>query len=145
MFSYLSKKVILYNVGQFVCLIINIVLCYQVYITNNNYEFISNFITDKYVYNDYAVFVKKKTTTYSDIKKLNGKKIGLLSDNSENVRVFIEGLINIDFITYESLADIYDALDSGEIQSFIINVDDYEINETKEDEYRVIYINKIKV
>ena len=48
---YLSKKTSKYNVSQFISLTLNILLLFNIYNINNQYDYIQNSVSNKYVYN----------------------------------------------------------------------------------------------
>lgn len=84
--SYISKSKILYNTSQFIIFIINIILFYQIININNNYNYIENIFSNKYQYNNYSLYILKKTPVYLNISNLNDKNIGILENNKENIQ-----------------------------------------------------------
>ena len=66
-------------------MIFNITTLYNIDILNNNYDYISNIVTNEYLYKTYNVYVQKKNTKYNNIETLNNKKIGTLNSNSNNI------------------------------------------------------------
>lgn len=144
---YTSKKNIIYNSGIILTIIFNITTLYNIDILNNNYDYISNIVTNEYSYKTYNVYVQKKNTKYNNIETLNNKKIGTLNSNSNNICLYITNTINIDCIKYNTLEDIEKAIQEGEIQSFIIEERIYnKIDDNKDikKQTRSIYQTKIK-
>lgn len=144
-FLYFSRKILLFNIGIFIMFLCNVILVYNVLDIEDKYEYISNLFTREYVYEKYEVYTQKKTPIYSNIDKLSNKKMGLLKDNDEYVISYMGNVVNVEFISYESISDIENALLEGEIQCFI--VPNY-IMENTDNEIRdrvvPIYHSKIK-
>lgn len=144
---YINKKNIIYNSGILLTIILNITTLYNINILNNNYDYLNNIITNEYSYKTYNVYVQKKNTTYNEIEKLTNKKIGTLKSNSDNICLFITQTINIECIKYNNLTELEEAIQTGEIQSFILeeriynNIDN---NLEIKKQTRSIYETKIK-
>ncbi len=143
---YLSKKNKPYNIGVFITILANILLAFEIYTINNNYDFLKNVTNKEYEYKTYEIYVQKSNTMYSSLEKLNGKKIGLLKNNQENIKDYINNIIEIDYEEYNTVDELCEGIKNGEIQAFIITqekkqqlVDNKYINKI-----RVIYSNKIK-
>lgn len=143
--TYFSKSKNIYNIGVFISLILNIIFIYNINILNQKYSYILNFFNKEYKYTSYNVYVQKKTPIYSNISKLNNKKIGTLNKNSENIAIYLNDYVNIELKTYNSIDEIINAIENGEIQSFIIDEKDYkDINSKTKEKIRNIYAAKIK-
>lgn len=146
-FAYLSKKKNLYNTGAFLSFLLNIIIIYNIISLNNQYNYIENLITKEYKYSTYNIYVQKKTPTYNNINKLNGKKIGMLKNNNQNVKEYLNNKVEINYKIYDSLPEIINALEQGEIQSFIIDESTYN-NQNVESNYknktRIISSDQIK-
>lgn len=143
--TYFSKSKNIYNIGVFISLILNIIFIYNINILNQKYSYILNFFNKEYKYTPYNVYVQKKTPIYSNISKLNNKKIGTLNKNSENIAIYLNDYVNIELKTYNSIDEIINAIENGEIQSFIIDEKDYkDINSKTKEKIRNIYAAKIK-
>ena len=143
---YLSKKNKPYNIGVFITILANILLAFEIYTINNNYDFLKNVTNKEYEYKTYEIYVQKSNTMYSSLEKLNGKKIGLLKNNQENIKDYINNIIEIDYEEYNTVDELCEGIKNGEIQAFIITqekkqqlVDNKYINKI-----RKIYLNKIK-
>lgn len=145
-YLYFNKKIKLYNIGIFITFLLNIILLYNIIDLNYKYNYLSNTINQKYQYLEYNIYVQKKNVIYSDIKKLNNKKIGTLNNN-KNISQYLNKIINIECIEYNTIEELTYAIENGEIQSFIINEEEYnnipEDNSIK-DKVRNIYTTKIK-
>ncbi len=145
-YLYFNKKIKLYNIGIFITFLLNIILLYNIVDLNYKYNYLSNTINQKYQYLEYNIYVQKKNVIYSNIKKLNNKKIGTL-DNNKNISQYLNKIINIECIEYNTIEELTYAIENGEIQSFIINEEEYnnipEDNSIK-DKVRIIYTSKIK-
>ncbi len=144
--SYLSKRNKVYNFGVFLTILANILFAFEIYSINNNYDYLKNVTSLKYEYKTYEVYVQKSNTTYSSIEKLNGKTIGLLKNNQNNVKEYLNNLVKIDYKEYNSVDELCEGIKNGDIQAFIIVED--KTNQLKNNKYinkiRVIYSNKIK-
>ena len=82
----------------------------------------------------------------SNISKLDGKKIGMLNENKYYIQEYLKNIGNIEFCEYDSIDEMIDAVDSGEIQSLILSNDMYKKcnNSYLKYKMRVIYTDKIK-
>ena len=145
-YLYFNKKIKLYNINIFITFLLNIILLYNIIDLNYKYNYLSNTINQKYQYLEYNIYVQKKNVIYSDIKKLNNKKIGTLNNN-KNISQYLNKIINIECIEYNTIEELTYAIENGEIQSFIINEEEYnnipEDNSIK-DKVRIIFNTKIK-
>lgn len=142
---YFSKKAKLYNIGVMLTIILNIISLYNVYNLNKEYKYIENIINKEYKYVTYNIYVQKKNTSYNEIEKLSGKKIGLLT-NKSNINYHLNQKTNIECIKYKTIEDLAIAINSGEIQSFILSENEYRLLEQYTDlsgKTRIIYTNKI--
>lgn len=145
-YLYFNKKIKLYNIGIFITFLLNIILLYNIIDLNYKYNYLSNTTNQKYQYLEYNIYVQKKNVIYSNIKKLNNKKIGTLNNN-KNISQYLNKIINIECIEYNTIEKLTYAIENGEIQSFIINEEEYnnipEDNSIK-DKVRIIFTTKIK-
>ena len=142
---YFSKKSKIYNTGVIITKILNIVSIYNIYNLNNEYKYIENIINKEYKYVTYNLYVQKKNTTYNELEKLSGKKTGLLT-NKNNITYHLNQKTNIECIKYKTIEDLANAINNGEIQSFILNESEYELLKKYTDlssKTRIIYTNKI--
>lgn len=143
---YLSKNNKKYNIGVMLTIIINILVAFEISTLNKEYSYINNLINKEYNYRNYSIYVQKVNTKYSNLKKLEGKTIGLLINNRENVVSSLDSKIKIKYKTYRDLNELFEAIKNGEIQAFIIS--EKQNNEFKENEnknkVRKIYSNIIK-
>lgn len=143
---YFNKKIKLYNIGIFITFLLNIILIYNIIDLNIKYSYINNLFTNKYEYIEYTIYVQKKNVIYSDISKLNNKKIGTISNN-KNINAYLNNIINIECINYDNIDDLTYAIENGIVQSVILNKKEYEsIPDNKEIKHKTrdIYTSKIK-
>ncbi len=147
-YTYLNKKAIIYNSGIFLTVLFSLITIFNIIELNNKYSYVENLYYQKYTYDKYSIYVNKSTTTYSNIKKLDGKKIGMLVDNSDNIQAYLNDIIDIDYYTYQNIDDLVNGLTSGEVQSIIIDGNSYNIIDKDyskiKSKIRVIYTHKIK-
>lgn len=142
---YFSKNAKLYNIGVIITLILNIMSFTNLYNLNKEYKYIENFMNNNYKYVTYNLYVQKKNTTYSEIDKLSGKKIGLLT-NENNINYHLNQKTNIKCIKYKTIEELEKAIEKGEIQSFILSENEQNLLEkytTLKSKTRIIYTNKI--
>ena len=88
---------------------------------------------------------QKKNTIYNELEKLSGKKIGLLT-NKNNINYHLNQKTNIECIKYKTVEELANAIDNGEIQSFILSENEYQLLEKYTNltsKTRIIYTNKI--
>ena len=83
---YFGKTAKIYNIGVILTILLNIVTINYISNLNKEYNYLENIITNDYKYVNYNIYVQKKNTTYSDISKLSGKKIGVLT-NKEKIYI----------------------------------------------------------
>lgn len=143
--SFFSRKIYIFNMGIFVMFLCNVILIYNIWDIENKYSYISNIVTKKYSYETYEVYVQKKNAGYSNISKLSNRRIGLLKDNEEYVISYMRKVVDINFIVYDSIEEMEEAISQGEIQCFILP-NGYLDNSDLEITSRVkpIYQSKIK-
>lgn len=143
---YFGKTAKIYNIGVILTILLNIVTINYISNLNKEYNYLENIITNDYKYVNYNIYVQKKNTTYSDISKLSGKKIGVLT-NKENISIHLNNKTNIECIKYKNIEEINTAISKGEIQSFIISDQEKELLKQcpeLNNKTRIIYQNKIK-
>ena len=142
---YFSKKARIYNFGVFITFFINIVTLYNVYTLNNEYRYLDNIINNKFKYVTYNVYVQKKNTSYNELEKLDGKKIGLLT-NKDNISFHLNKKASIECVKFKNVEELALSLENGEVQSVILNENEYYLLEkytNLSDKTRIIYTNKI--
>lgn len=142
---YFSKKTIYYNIGVIVTILLNIISFNNINKLNNEYKYIENMLNNEYKYITYNIYVQKKNTTYNELNKLSGKKIGLLT-NQENIKYHLDQKISIEYIKYKTVEELEKGIESGEIQSFILNDNEKQLLKkytNLENKTRIIYSNKI--
>ena len=143
---YFGKTAKIYNIGVILTILLNIVTINYISNLNKEYNYLENIITNDYKYVNYNIYVQKKNTTYSDISKQSGKKIGVLT-NKENISIHLNNKTNIECIKYKNIEEINTAISKGEIQSFIISDQEKELLKQcpeLNNKTRIIYQNKIK-
>jgi len=145
--TYLNKNIKIYNAGIFITLLLNIILVYNVIDLNIKYDYIRNLHNQDYEYVTYNIYVQKKNVYYSNIDKLDGKKIGTLS-NKDNICPYLNNVINIKCQNYQNADELQYAIENGEIQSIILTEEEYSnlSNDSNnlETKIRNIYSTKIK-
>ena len=146
-YCYLSKKSLTYIIGIIFTIILTLICLSKVDSLNKTYSYLENIYSNKYQYTTYEVYVNKKNPTYNNLKKLTGKKIGMLKTNNYNVREYLNNISDIEYITYNTSDELISALNNYEVQSIIISEEDYN-NITNQDSTKSkltsIYESKIK-
>lgn len=145
---YLNKKQIKYNIGIFLSIFLCIISIYTLYEIEEKYDYLKVITNKNLTYENYNIYVLKKNTIYNNLAKLENKKIGLLEENNQNIKEYLEDKVNIEYIIYSNFQEISIAIQNGEIQSFILNEKEYN-KLSKEDKEiftktRIIYNSKIK-
>lgn len=142
---YFSKKAKYYNIGVIITIIFNIISLSNLHNLNKEYKYIENMLNNEYKYVTYNLYVQKKNTSYNEIDKLSGKKIGLLT-NKDNINYHLNQKTNIECIKYKTIEDLEEAINNGEIQSFILSESENNLLEqytSLKNKTRIIYTNKI--
>lgn len=144
---YLNNNNKIYNIGIIATIILNVIVLYNINDLNNKYDYIDNITTNKYTYKDCNIYVQKKNPKYNSLKTLNNKNIGMLNYNSENMCAYLNKTITINCHKYETLQEIENALQTGEIQSFILSEEEKEAlsNSQLEIKNQTRIIEKIKI
>lgn len=144
---YLNNNNKIYNIGIIATIILNVIVLYNINDLNNKYDYIDNITTNKYTYKDCNIYVQKKNPKYNSLKTLNNKNIGMLNYNSENMCAYLNKTITINCHKYETLQEIENALQTGEIQSFILSEKEKEAlsNSQLEIKNQTRIIEKIKI
>lgn len=112
--------------------------------SNSKYRFEivdgSNKITNDelLIFTDPYVVVAKTERKIKGIENLSGQKIGILSSDSSTVTYYLENVSNIAFKNYDSINDLFKALDSGEVSTVIVS-HMLNLDKTIKDEYHVNY------
>lgn len=133
---YLSKKITNYNIGQFITLTINILLIFNIYNINNQYEYIQNAISNKYLYNKNSLIVLKNTK-YRNINELKEKKIGILDTNFKSSKETLKyKLSKTSYQSFKTKESMINALKKGEIQAILI--DENDMNILKSNKHQII-------
>lgn len=90
------------------------------------------------IFTDSYVAVSKTERKIKNLDDLAGNKIGVLSSDSSTVSYYLNSIHNIAFRNYDSVNDLFKALDNGDvamvITSHILNLD-----KTIKDDYHVNY------
>jgi hypothetical protein len=135
-YTYLSKKTFVYNVGIYTCFMLNIIFIYLINSANLEYNFINNYIKGN-VYTTYNIIVLRKNVLYNNISKLENKTIGSTSPNPKlDTNKYKIKL-------YNNINDLTEAIQNAEIQSIILsNEDIYNLKKYNSNTYgkfKIIY------
>ena len=133
-FTYLSNKIKIYNVGAYICFMLNIIFIYLISTTNIEYNFFNNYLKGN-VYTTYNVIVLRKNVLYNNISKLENKTIGYIEEDPK---------IDQNKYTvkkYNSINEMTAAIENAEVQSIILSDENMEIVK----EYDNYFYNQTKV
>ncbi len=133
-FTYLSNKIKIYNVGAYICFMLNIILIYLISTTNLEYNFFNNYIKGN-VYTTYNVIVLRKNVLYNNISKLENKTIGYIEEDPK----IDQNKYNIK--KYDNLNEMTQAIEKAEVQSIVLSDEDLEVVK----EYNNYFYNQTKV
>lgn len=146
--AYFNKNKSIYNIGVFVSILLNVVLAFHIVELNNKFDYINDIFKNEYKYGSYYVYVQRKTTTYSDITKLEGRKVGIVNEESFKIRDSLKNVVHLECRAYNNMNEIENAILNGEIQSFILSEEKAsEVNENDNrimKKVRIIYTDKYK-
>ena len=145
---YLSKSLSKYNISQFISITTIIILLFNIYNINKDYDYIQNIITGKYIYTNNSLYVLKNTK-YRSITDLKTKTIGILEQNNKNSEELLTKKYNkINYITYTSKEKMINDLKNGKIQAILLSENDTNILKNTSNkiikETRSIFETKIK-
>ena len=90
------------------------------------------------IFNDSYVAVEKKERKIRSIDDLSNRKIGVLSADSNTISYYLENVANVVFKNYDTVAELFKALDNGDI-STIITSHMTNLDKMINDEYNVNY------
>lgn len=89
------------------------------------------------IFNDSYAAIEKSDRKVNELKDFNNRVIGLLQEDVNSITYYLEGISNSNFKTYDSVSNLFSALDNKEVSTVIIpymlNLDktikgDYSIN-----------------
>ena len=123
-----------YISGRIFSIIITAGMVCGIYYLNYTYDFINNLNTELYEYQEYYVVALDNGRNKS-IYNINNKKVGILEDNSRNVKhVLNTKLDHITYITYKNQDKLYEEFIESKTRAIIV----------KENQYKYIQNNNIK-
>ncbi len=123
-----------YLSGRIFTILITAGMVGGIYYLNYTYDFINNLNTKLYEYQEYYV-VSLDNGRNKSIYNINNKKVGLLDDNSKNVKhVLNTKLDHVTYITYKNQDKLYEEFIESKTRAIIV----------KENQYKYIQNNNIK-
>ena len=90
------------------------------------------------MFTDSYVAVEKTERKIKSLDDLSGTKIGVLASDSSTVSYYLGNVVNVAFKNYESVNDLFKALDNNEV-SMVITSHILNLDKTIKDEYHVNY------
>ena len=108
----------------------------RIRILNNDEEITKN---DLFLFNDNYVAVGKTYQRINHIKDMKNITFGVLKDDSEEVSFYLKSGTNLSYKSYESITDLYKALDSDEVNMIVVPNIMYLDYTIKKDKYSVNY------
>ena len=123
-----------YISGRIFTILITAGMLCGIYYLNYTYDFINNLNTKLYEYQEYYVVALENGRNKS-IYNINNKKVGLLKNNSKNIRhVLNTKLDRITYITYENQDKLYEEFINNKTRAIVV----------KENQYKYIQNNNIQ-
>ena len=123
-----------YISGRIFTIIITAGMLGGIYYLNYTYDFINNLNTKLYEYQEYYV-VSLENGRNKTINNINNKKVGLLKDNSRNVKhVLNTRLDRVTYIVYENQDKLYEEFINNYTRAIVV----------KENQYKYIKNNNIQ-
>lgn len=90
---------------------------YRIRILDNDTKLNDN---DLFLFNDNYIAVGKSYERISHIKDMKNIVFGVFKEDSTDVSYYLKSGTNLSYKTYESITDLYQALDKGEVNMIII-------------------------
>ena len=90
------------------------------------------------IFTDSYVAVEKAERKIKSLDDISGRKIGVLSSDSNTISYYLENVPSIAFKNYESVNDLFKALDNNDV-SMVITSHILNLDKTIKDEYHVNY------
>lgn len=90
---------------------------YRIRILDNDTKLNDN---DLFLFNDNYIAVGKNYERISHIKDMKNIVFGVFKEDSTDVSYYLKSGTNLSYKTYESITDLYQALDKGEVNMIII-------------------------
>lgn len=123
-----------YISGRIFTILITAGMLCGIYYLNYTYDFINNLNTKLYEYQEYYVVALENGRNKS-IYNINNKKVGLLKNNSKNIKhVLNTKLDRITYITYENQDKLYEEFINNKTRAIVV----------KENQYKYIQNNNIQ-
>ncbi len=148
-----KRKSKLKRIACFIEILYILVLAVVFLYLNRTFNFLDRFTNDyNYETKNYYVLVLN-SSSYSDIKDINNKKIGYTVNVGETIKEALDKLsenVKLTDTKYDGYGELFDALDNGEIDSLLILQSYYDLlKENEEDgngtDYRIIHKFSVKV
>lgn len=109
---------------------------YRVRILSNEEELKKN---DLFLFNDNYIAVGKTYERINHIKDMKNMTLGVFKEDSAEVSYYLKSGTNLSYKTYESITDLYNALDNAEVNMIIVPNIMYLDNIIKKDKYSINY------
>lgn len=95
--------------------------------------------TDLFLFNDNYVAVGKTYQRINHISDMKNLSIGVFKEDSEQIRYFLKSGSNLTYKNYESITDLYKALDNSEVNMIIVPNIMYLNYTIKKEQYSINY------
>ena len=89
---------------------------YSIKVLNNDEEVTKN---DLLLFEDSYVVISKEERSIAKESDINNIKLGVLNEDLSEVSYYLKSSKNIEYVTYENIADLYKALDDGNVSIII--------------------------
>ena len=94
---------------------------------------------DLFLFNDNYVAVGKEYQRINHISEMKNLSFGILKEDSEEVSFYLKSGTNLSYKVYESITDLYKALDGGEVNMIIVPNIMYLDYTIEKDKYSINY------
>ncbi|MBQ6477574.1 MAG: GGDEF domain-containing protein [Bacilli bacterium] len=75
---------------------------------------------DLKIFDDYYVVIGKTYQRINHIKDMKNLNLGILSSDSKDISYYLKSGSNLSYTTYNSIAEVYAALDKGEVNMIVV-------------------------
>lgn len=115
-----------YTSGKVLTVCLCLTMSFFIYRLDYNYDFFNSLNTSKYETKTYYVVTFNNNINKS-IYNINGKKIGLLNDNKQNIeRKLDTKLDNIKYLEYTNIDELYEDFYNQKFRALVVNNNQYE-------------------
>lgn len=93
---------------------------------------------DILMFNDYYVIASKEKTVINDLSDIKGITLGVLAEDSESVKYYLDDSVEITYVSYESITEMVDGLKNNKI-SYVALPGNMHIDDILENDLNIVY------